>query len=243
MDGITLKVGELAARTGLSVRTLHHYDQIGLLTPGLRSASGHRLYGRADLERLQRILSLRHLGFSLEEIAGLLDANDTSALAVVELHLNALKERLERERALLTRLEALAAAMREGGSISVEQLLTTIEAMHMSEKYYTPEQLQTLQARRATLGEEHIRRVEAEWPRLIAQVRAEMEKGTDPADPAVQALAVRWRELVAEFTGGDPGITASLAQMYREEGPEQASQGTFDRAVMEYIGRAMAARH
>jgi DNA-binding transcriptional MerR regulator len=239
MDGITLKVGELAARTGLSVRTLHHYDQIGLLTPGLRSASGHRLYGRADLERLQRILSLRHLGFSLEEIAGLLDAEDTSALAVVELHRNALKERLERERALLARLEALAAAMREGGSISVEQLLTTIEAMQMSEQYYTPEQLQTLQARRATLGEEHIRQVEAEWPRLIAQVRAEMEKGTDPADPAVQVLALRWRELVAEFTGGDPGITASLTQMYREEGSEQASQGAFDRAVMEYIGRAM----
>jgi branched-chain amino acid transport system permease protein len=60
------KVGELANRTGITVRTLHHYDEIGLLTPSERSRSGYRLYTEPDIVRLQQILSLRHLGFSLE---------------------------------------------------------------------------------------------------------------------------------------------------------------------------------
>lgn len=62
------KVGDLAGRTGLSVRTLHHYDEIGLLSPSGRTGSGHRLYSAEDVLRLQRIRSLRALGFSLEEI-------------------------------------------------------------------------------------------------------------------------------------------------------------------------------
>src|SRR5688572_15681915 len=66
--GEALKVGELAARTGLTIRTLHHYDEIGLLRPSLRTEAGHRLYTAADVARLQQVLSLRQLGFALEEV-------------------------------------------------------------------------------------------------------------------------------------------------------------------------------
>ena len=58
-----LKVGDLARRTGLTVRTLHHYDEIGLLKPSLHTESGHRLYTGRDVARLQQVLSLRQLGF------------------------------------------------------------------------------------------------------------------------------------------------------------------------------------
>src|SRR5438128_9914377 len=68
-----LKVGELARRTGLTIRTLHHYDEIGLVKPSLHTESGHRLYTAADVARLQQVLSLRQLGFALEENAGCLD--------------------------------------------------------------------------------------------------------------------------------------------------------------------------
>ncbi|MDQ3549743.1 MAG: MerR family transcriptional regulator, partial [Chloroflexota bacterium] len=63
-----MKVGELARRTGMTVRALHHYDEIGLLSPSERTASGHRLYSAAEVERLQQIASLRQIGFPLEEI-------------------------------------------------------------------------------------------------------------------------------------------------------------------------------
>jgi DNA-binding transcriptional MerR regulator len=63
-----LKVGELSKRTGLTIRTLHHYDEIGLLKPSLHGEAGYRLYTAADVVRLQQVLSLRQLGFSLEEV-------------------------------------------------------------------------------------------------------------------------------------------------------------------------------
>ncbi|HVK71172.1 MAG TPA: TipAS antibiotic-recognition domain-containing protein, partial [Polyangium sp.] len=81
----------------------------------------------------------------------------------------------------------------------------------------------------------------AEWPALIAKVRAEMEKGTPPEDPAVQALAGRWMELVEMFTGGNPGIRQSLETMYKNE-PGFAAQQGHDPALYDYVRRAQAAR-
>src|SRR5690242_9889288 len=85
------KVGQLAARTGLTVRTLHHYDLIGLLSPSGRTCSnhgaGHRLYTAADVARLQQILSLKMLGFGLEQIREHLSRDDYDPRRVVRLHL------------------------------------------------------------------------------------------------------------------------------------------------------------
>ena len=93
-----LKVGELARRTGLSVRTLHHYDEIGLLSPARRTATGHRLYGRVEIQRLQQIRSLRQLGFSLEEIRECLDGRRYTLERVVDLHVAVLDEQIEQQR-------------------------------------------------------------------------------------------------------------------------------------------------
>jgi hypothetical protein len=115
-----------------------------------------------------------------------------------------------------------------------------MELMSMHEKYYTPEQMEEIKARGQQIGEERIRQVEAEWPQLIAQVRAEMDKGTDPTSEKVLELARRWRALVEEFTGGNPGIEQSLGKMWQNE-PELGKQSGIDKAMFEYIGKAMAA--
>ena len=86
-----LKVGELAKRTGLTVRTLHHSDEIGLLRPSLHTEAGHRLYTAADVARLQRVLSLRQLGFSLEEVRDCLTRPGFSPLEVIRLHVTRLR--------------------------------------------------------------------------------------------------------------------------------------------------------
>ena len=103
------KVGQLAKRTGISVRTLHHYDQIGLLTPSHRTESGHRLYDRDDVVRLQQIVMLRQLGFALDEIGATLRRADTSLPSLIEMHLARLREQIERERRLCARLEQMSA--------------------------------------------------------------------------------------------------------------------------------------
>jgi DNA-binding transcriptional MerR regulator len=234
------KVGELARHTGLSVRTLHWYEQKGLLSPSLRSESGYRLYTATDVARLQQVVSLRQIGLSLDEVGGALRGAGLSPLAVIELQLERLGQEIGRRQDLQRRLQGVAARLRAAEEVSVADLTRLIEGMNMIERHYTPEQLAELAERRSQLGDDHIREVEAEWPRLIAAVKAEMERGTDPASETVQALARRWSALVAEFTGGNPGIAASLSTMYKSE-PAVAQQQGLDPALFAYIGRAQRA--
>src|SRR5919199_5642064 len=104
MRPVAWKVGELAKRTGLSVRALHYYDEMGLLSPSRRTEGGHRLYTTDDVVRLQRIKSLRQLGFTLREVRECLDRPDFPLRRVIQLHLTRLKERMEFERKLCGRL-------------------------------------------------------------------------------------------------------------------------------------------
>jgi DNA-binding transcriptional MerR regulator len=236
------KVGELARETGLSVRTLHYYDEIGLLSPSQHTASGHRLYGGADLARLQQIKSLRQLGFALEQIRDCLNGPDFSPLRLVESHLAHLREQVARQQWLCGKLEALATHFRAAEEVSAAEFLQTIEAMNMVEKYYTPEQLQWLEERRRTVGEERIREVEAEWPRLMAAVRAAMDRGADPASPEVQELARRWMGLVREFSGGNPEIEQAAKSMWQQEQNIHGMDTASVRPLWEYINRALAAK-
>jgi MerR family transcriptional regulator, thiopeptide resistance regulator len=238
-----LKVGELAKRTGLTVRALHHYDEIGLLRPSLHSGSGHRLYTAVDIARLQQVLSLRQLGFALEEIRDCLDRPGFSPREVIGLHVARLKERIAMQQRLCERLEAVAARLETAEEVSADEFIRTIEEMTMIESYYTPEQLDDLRKRGEQMGPERIRQSQEQWAELIAEVRAEQEKGTDSSAPEVQAMARRWMALVDAFTGGDPGIERSLGRLWNEQGDAIAAQhhSRYDpRGVMEYIGRAMA---
>jgi MerR family transcriptional regulator, thiopeptide resistance regulator len=236
-----LRVGELAQRTGLSVRALHYYDEIGLLSPPRHTESAYRLYGEAEIARLQQIASLRQLGFALEEIREILTRPDTSVQQVIELHLARLNEQIALMEQLRARLEALTRGLEANGSLTVEALLATMEVMNRMEKYYTPEQLEMLKRRHQELGDEHIKEVEAEWPELIAKVRAEYEQGTDPADPRVQALADRWMELIHEFTGNDPGIAQAVGRIWQEEPNVHGIETSPMRELIAYIHQVHAA--
>jgi DNA-binding transcriptional MerR regulator len=230
------KVGQLAKRTGISVRTLHHYDQIGLLTPSHRTESGHRLYDRDDVVRLQQVVMLRQLGFALDEIGAALA--EASLPRLIDLHLARLREQIERERRLMSRLERMATWLRTEKEVSVDEFFATIEEMTMFEKYMTEEQLETLRKRGEAVGPQRMQQVQEEWPRLIEEVRAEMQRGTDVNSPQVQALAKRWMSLVNEFSGGDAAIERSVATMYRSE-PGAAERFGFDMKVWEYIKAAL----
>ncbi len=241
MPPVALKVGDLAKQTGVSVRTLHYYDEIGLLSPSKRTQTGYRLYTEDDIIRLQQIVSLRQIGFSLEQIRECLEQSQFSPHHVVQLHLCRLKEQMQLQQQLYARLEAIATHLQSSETISIQEFIQLIEVTMMIENYYTPEQLNYLKQRQQMVGEERIRQVEAEWQELIAQARTAMQNGIDPTSEAVQALARRSQALIQEFTGGDAGIERSLNQMYQQEGVEAASRGAMDSAVMDYLSRARAA--
>ena len=229
------RIGQLATRTGLTVRALHHYDEIGLLEPAERSGGGHRVYGDADVRRLYRIVSLRSLGFPLDAIAAALDQDGFDPRTAVEDHLAQLERQIEQQRRLQDTLRRLLERL------ETDDFLTAIEEMTMHQRYYTPEQLEQLEQRRQSFGDDAIRDVEREWAEIFATLRTEMEAGTDPADPKLRPLAERGTELVAMFTGRDPGIERSLGEMWRNEDREKVSLGMADRELMAYYGRVQAA--
>jgi MerR family transcriptional regulator, thiopeptide resistance regulator len=231
-----MKVGELARRTGMTVRALHHYDEIGLLEPSERSGSGYRIYSDEDVRRLFRIRALRGLGVPLAEMPAALDGDLRQVIAA---RLEHVERDLELQRRLRQRLTHALAALDGGGEPSGDDLIDLIEVMTMIESHYTPEQLQELERRRDALGPKGMERAQRDWAHLIQAARAEMEAGTDPGDPRVQELARRWQALVEQFTGGNAGIRSSLDRMYREQGAERASRGAVDADVAAYMGRAM----
>jgi DNA-binding transcriptional MerR regulator len=237
-DEQLIQVGELAAAVGLTVRTLHHYHAIGLLVPAQRSQSGRRLYAPGDVRRLYRIVALRQLGLGLAEIEVLLDSTPDLAQAVRG-HLEQVEHQLELGRRLRVTLTRILELLDGGLDPDRDEFIDAIGVMIMSESYYTAEQQEQLAERRRALGEDGMAAAQRAWADLIEAVRAEHAAGTDPADPRMRELAQRWRSLIEQFTGGDPGIRESLQRMYREQGVQSASQGMVDPALMDYVGQAL----
>jgi DNA-binding transcriptional MerR regulator len=229
-----MKVGELAKRTGLTVRTLHHYDEIGLLKPSLHTGAGYRLYTDRDVARLQQVISLRQLGFSLEEIRDCLTRPDFSPLEVIALHRARLREQIELQQQLCGRLDAIAARLRTAGEVSADEFLRSIEVMTMMEKQF--------QAAAERVGREEIQAVEEGWTALLADVRAGL--GLDPASPQAQALGRRWDELTERTMAGYQGfpeLKEAIAENYQQgryEGDARAPQA----ADIAFIERVKAAR-
>lgn len=237
-----LKVGELARRTGLTIRALHHYDEIGLLKPSLHTEAGHRLYTDGDVARLQQVISLRQLGFSLEEVRDCLQRADFSPLEVIGLHLTRLREQIELQQKLSERLEAIASHLRKAGEVSADDFLRTIEVMTMMENLYTPEQLKQFQEVGKQVGPEEIQAVEEGWGTLLPEVRA--SRHLDPASPEAQALLRRWDELLERTMRGYqafPELKEAIADNYKQ-GRFEGFEGAPQAADFAFIERAKAAR-
>jgi DNA-binding transcriptional MerR regulator len=235
-----VQIGALAQATGVTVRTLHHYDAIGLLVPDARSQTGRRLYSERNVRRLFQIVALRRLGLSLDQITAALD-QDPHLIDTVRRQLARVEQGLELQRRLQRTLTQVLEQFEHHDEPTLDQFIQAIEVMTMIDKHYTQEQLEQLERRRDELGDAGIRQAEDDWAALIEAVRTEHANGTDAGDPRMLELARRWQALIEKFTGGDEGIRRSLASLYREQGSENASHGMVDPELTQYVGRALAA--
>lgn len=162
-----LSVGELARETGLTVRTLHHYDRLGLLSPP-RDPVGRRRYGQAEVRRLHQILALRGFGVPLAEITEVLDGTGTDLRGLLHRQLEQTEERIAAARRLRRTLIGVIGALAspdEGAGPSVEELVGLIEVMIAMDRKLTPEQLEEMTRRRAEMRD-----------RLSPEELAEMER-------------------------------------------------------------------
>ncbi|MEL7069606.1 MAG: MerR family transcriptional regulator [Cyanobacteria bacterium J06581_3] len=232
-----LQVGELAKQTGLSIRTLRYYDEIGLLVPSHRTEAEYRLYSEEDIARLQQILSLRQLGFALKEIRECLENPDFSLPNAINLHLARLQEQMALSQSLFTKLSTLAQQLQTSRVASVDDLLHTMENLTMTQQYLTQEQHDLLEAR---LNEGQTDEGQTEWLHLLDQVRSHINQGRGLTSPEVRHMALQWRDSILSFVGGDLKLYEALMQTYQKEGAEAASWGTLDAPTFDYILKAVA---
>lgn len=225
-DGARHRVGEVARLTGVSIRTLHHYDHLGLLSPSGRSDAGYRLYDDADLLRLQQILTLRYLGFQLARIGELLGRPDFDVAASLRIQRRIMRRRIGELRRIDTALEGLLTHRRATGEWGWQLVVGASAAARQGldrkddemADYYTPDEMKAAMAEvGAGISPEEIERIEAAWATLLAEVRAARVAGVDPASPQAQALAARWNAQTQElhaYYAGDPTLWNTIGNNY-----------------------------
>jgi MerR family transcriptional regulator, thiopeptide resistance regulator len=221
------RIQEFAKLAGVTVRALHHYDRLKLLSPAHRSERGYRLYGHEDLGRLERILVLRFLGLSLREIAALLNAPAGRGAEQLIATLARQQAVLYQRRDGLDRvLRSIAhAQLRAQDPAEPEWLLyqTILKEIHMqestnwTEKYYSPNALEKLRAHRAAMTSEQKADASARWKALLADVQSALDREVPPDSAEGRALVARWIRLGDEFTLGDPEILKGYRRLHEDE--------------------------
>lgn len=238
---------EFAKLAGVTVRTLHHYDRLGLLKPSGRSESGYRLYSNRDLLRLEQILMLKLLGLPLTDIGKLLCGRQLDFLTTLRLQKRALIERRRQLEVALATIEQAESELQPGDEPDWAVLKNIIEVIQMQKdtewmmQYYDAEARAKVEERKALWTPELQEQVSRQWADLIRDVEASLDE--DPASPKAQALGARWADLVRGFTGGDPGVQAGLNRMYKDQGNWPGSMKMpFRQEVYEFIVKVMEAR-
>ncbi|MFT3898806.1 MAG: MerR family transcriptional regulator [Gordonia sp. (in: high G+C Gram-positive bacteria)] len=220
--GGSLTVGETAELTGVSVRTLHHYDHIGLVVPSGRSWSGYRLYSDADVERLNRVLVYREVGLSLEQIATLLDDSGTDEVSQLEDQRKLLAERIDRLHRMVAALEELMATKKNGTRLTAAEQAEIFGDDWLGEEYAAEAQerwgetdaWRQSRARTSTMSKAQWQEVKDEQDALNAALVAALTAGTEPGTDEANALAERHRAAINRFYDCSHTMQVNLAQMY-----------------------------
>lgn len=216
------KAREFARLTGVTVRTLHHYDRLGLLRPSRYSRAGYRLYRESDVARLEQIVGLKFIGFSLSEIKNILKSEHTDLAAALRRQREAIEEKRSRLQLAIRAIQRAESVITTNRQTNWEVFTKIIEVINMqtnmdwTRKYYTEEAKQEIEKRAATIPSEIIEQAQRDWAKLIKEVEAAVTAKEDPAGSKAQSLAARWSELVRGFTGGNAEIQKGLNRMYAD---------------------------
>jgi DNA-binding transcriptional MerR regulator len=240
------RVQEFAELAGVTVRSLHHYDRLGLLKPR-RTPAGYRLYSLCDLDRLEQIVALKFLGIPLKEIGTFFNGGSYALPEALSMQRRVLEEKRRLLDNAINAIREAEQATRQGErpeSAVLKKIIEVIEMqdnMDWSKKYYSEEAQARIEERKSLWSPENQERWSREWSDLFRDVEAAL--GEDPASERAQALAARWKELVEAFTGRDPQITAGLSKMYQDRSKWPASmqermQPFSNHQVWEFIQKA-----
>ena len=244
-----MNVGEVAALAGVTVRTLHHYDRIGLLSPSERTPAGYRRYTPSDLDRLHQVLVYRELGFPLEEIATLLDDPAADPLAHLRRQLALLRDRLDRTRAMVAAVEKEMEAHTMGISLTPEERFEVFGEhdpsqydAEVEQRWGETDAYRESRRRTSSYTKDDWLRIKAEGAdverrfaeALRSGVAADSEQAMDVAEEHRQHIS-RW------FYDCPPEMHAGLGRMYVEDERFTAHYEEIAPGLAQYVSTAVQA--
>ena len=247
-DQTLYKVKEFAELAGVTVRTLQFYDKSGLLKPSQYTETKHRRYRQEDLLRLQQILTLKYIGFSLEEIQLLLNSPNYDVKTSLQLQREALDQRAVQLQkaswALQQTLQLLASAKPKALNWSlVTEVIRSVsdaEKWQWVHRYYTPGQQKKLDERSKSYTAQKMLRDQKRWEKVMQGFQRLIKQHKQPSDPHAQKLAAHAETLINEFTQGDEEIRQSLGNAYRDMGKLPKEQRPFDMELQKFMNEACA---
>jgi DNA-binding transcriptional MerR regulator len=238
-------VKEFADMTKVTVRTLHYYDQIGLLKPSFEKANGYRVYTDADLLKLQQIVTLKFMGFSLGQIRELLDRKGYEVVRSLKIQAEAVRDEIDRLRQASRAIEQVLGLLETEGRINQKKLIKIMEVIQMGEdvkktwheKFFTAAELKEFQEVGKKYTPEMVKAYQDRWAALIEEVKKNLK--ADPAGEIAQSLAKRWKELLDEAYGDHPELKARIGEAYRS-GAVPDDYRMFGPETLDFIKKAQA---
>jgi len=248
------KIKEFASLTKVTVRALHHYDHLGLLKPSGRTESGYRIYTEPDLLRLQQIVTLKFMGFSLGRIKAILARPRFAVRKALGIQIEAVEAEIDRLRCASKALRAMAEALDAGGGVEWNKVIHIMEVIKMSDeakkewtkKFFTKADMKEFEEIGKKYTPETMQEYQNKWAELISEV--EKNLNADPAGPLAQSLADRWTTLLKEGYGGHEGLLQKIGKANQEAMKTGRHLATptgkppFDQKVWDFIQKANAAR-
>jgi MerR family transcriptional regulator, thiopeptide resistance regulator len=215
-------VGAVAALTGVSVRTLHHYDHIGLVVPSVRTPAGYRGYTDADIERLHLVLVYRSVGMPLEDIRALLDDPSADVLEHLRRQYELLLEQADRLQHTIKAVEEMMNAHRSGIQLTAEEQVEIFGTTAFSEEYATEAEerwgntdaWKQSQQRVSQFSKQDWIDIKADVDKLLADLAAAKRDGVEPGSVAANELAARHRGSIERYYDCDDEMHRCLVQMY-----------------------------
>ena len=217
-----MNVGQVAAAAGVSVRTLHHWDAVGLLVPSGRTSAGYRTYGPDDLERLRQVLTYRALGFSLEDVRRLLDDPEVDALDHLRRQQTLLADRIAQLQSVAALVSRAVEARSMGIDLDPQELREvfgdedpTQHAEEVRERWGETDAYAQSHARTSRYSKQDWLEVKAEVEDVERRFAEALAAGLPPDDPSVTAVAEAHRlHISTRFYDCSPEMHSGLADMY-----------------------------
>lgn len=245
-------VKQLARLSGVSVRTLHHYDEIGLLKPSFVGENRYRYYGREELIRLQDVLFYRELGVPLAEIARLLEAEGRDRLAILAEHRAILADRVKRSRQLLRTIDRTIADLNGDEAMTDKDMFKGFDEAKQAQyedwliKRFGSSMKQRIDASKAkvaALGKDGLKERLAEGQVASVELAEAFKAGARPDDPANDPLLARHHGWIAKMweRACPPEAYAGLADLYLEHPDFRTNFEQYGDGFLDWLTTAMKA--